>query len=394
METRCFISYARKNSDSYLQRFLEDLKEEIVLREDVSDDEAIFVDVEVPSGADWKEDIGEALRQCWVCVTIFTPSYFRRPYCGKEFQVFLDRSGAEYDSEGAAIKVRGIVPVLWSREQDLKSKGLPPRVASRINYTGKKLHDDYVRDGLRHILRRDPQGLYLDLLHQIANDLSDDAFPNAPAPLPAVPSFVATPNPFDDADVPAPAGTEPSPFVVSLFLLTYKDSDGLFSREVLTERLEEFETEGSLLHLTTIHPEAEEPDDLAVALRSAADHNVRSIVVIDPGLLAEYPARAEAFLAALVAAMGWRGSILLPVDDPKAATVEEVLDADLHAPSEVSIELVRRADPGFLSDLRAVALRQAKEIVETGSPQRSLPEGGRPGIRPQIRGPGGKRRNG
>ena len=53
-----------------------------------------------------------------VGLALYTPRYFTRPWCGKEFQVFLQRS---QPVEGKS----GIIPVCWEKFSDLPVAAAP-----------------------------------------------------------------------------------------------------------------------------------------------------------------------------------------------------------------------------------------------------------------------------
>ncbi|MEJ2694679.1 MAG: toll/interleukin-1 receptor domain-containing protein, partial [Candidatus Thiodiazotropha sp.] len=158
-QPRFFLSYARGASDAYLVRFYKDLRREVAFREGLDNSaknkEVGFRDTDdIPSGADWPNELADALRSSWACVSVYTPLYFKREYCGKEFQVFLDRANVQYDAEGAAENARCIVPVLWASLQDLQRHKVPPAVTKRINFRASNNQKRYEEVGLRQILKR------------------------------------------------------------------------------------------------------------------------------------------------------------------------------------------------------------------------------------------------
>ena len=54
-----------------------------------------------------------------------------KTYIG-EFQLVTETD--TYDAEGAVVDPKGVLPVIWASEQDLKRKGLPPSTLRRINF--------------------------------------------------------------------------------------------------------------------------------------------------------------------------------------------------------------------------------------------------------------------
>lgn len=395
MAPHSFISYARRNTDSYLERFLDDLRDEIVLREDVAKEDALFLDVDEPTGVDWKENLGEALMESRACVTIYTPSYFRSEYCGKEVQVFLNRADVGYDDKGAATSSKGIFPVLWSREKDLKKKGLPPAVVGNINYSGKRNHARYASEGLRSILQRDPTGLYLDLLNALANDIVDNE--HTPPVLDELPDFTTTKNAFATPNVAAKNGeTTASPLHLPFFLLTDKSSQGTFSFEETQKWLIDEEESGFTLQIDAVYPSTEDPKRLTDVLEAAGATNAQPIVILDP-YLDEIP---PAFGKALLEGSKWHGAVLLPRAEADAkyptkkdrqaavdAAVRATIGPDVDIPAALVVEGVPREREAFIIELRRVVVGLAKRLVEEGDLKRSLPEAGQTSRRPQIRGP-------
>jgi TIR domain-containing protein len=389
MAPRCFLSYSRENWDPLLKRFFDNLRDEIVAREDVEKDEAVFLDWKLPTGSDWESDIGEALRESWACVTIYTPSFFHREYCGKEFQVFLDRAKVNFDEQGAALDARGIFPILWSREVDLKKKGLPPVIAKRINYTGKEDHERYVREGLRQILQGDPQGLYLKLLFEIANDLADNIFPNHPDPLPARPKFDQTPNAFQKPGIGEEQQTQPpSPFHFPVFLLTAVESTSAFSLSEAKKWLPDLEVDDFTIQIEAVYPVTDRPERLMATLDEAGSRNAQSIVILDPFLLSEGQTLPTQFLDDILKAKFWQGALLLPMPkDEQEDAVQVILGNELSVPEAVVVSAVSSEVEAFSNELRKMVIDFAKRLAEEGDRKRSLSHNVKPGKRPQIQGP-------
>jgi hypothetical protein len=76
MPYQCFFSYARKNRSDDLNRFVADLREKILLRKYLPEDEVVFFDGEgIEAGALWKQELSEALRTSRVFLAICSPDY-------------------------------------------------------------------------------------------------------------------------------------------------------------------------------------------------------------------------------------------------------------------------------------------------------------------------------
>src|SRR5262244_3020632 len=70
-----------------------------------------FVDrTDIRAGQEWPDELAEALRTAETMVCLYSPSYFRSEYCGKEMQVFLDRR-RNYIRANAGKKPANIIPV-------------------------------------------------------------------------------------------------------------------------------------------------------------------------------------------------------------------------------------------------------------------------------------------
>jgi FxsC-like protein len=118
-DCKFFFSYARANSDEYLKKFFDDLSVSVRLRLGLDQEEVVgfFDQPQLELGADWIEKLNRALQECPVLVSLYSPAYFRSPYCGKEWEVFRRRRelyttqerGAGRDTLHPAV----IKPVIW-----------------------------------------------------------------------------------------------------------------------------------------------------------------------------------------------------------------------------------------------------------------------------------------
>ena len=107
MDYRFFLSYAREdNTDKrkdqegklklFVQLFYEDLCREIRSKAGLLNDEEVgfFDDAEIEPGEKWPEKLASALQQSRVFIGLYSPTYFKKEYCGKEWAVFSSRVGA------------------------------------------------------------------------------------------------------------------------------------------------------------------------------------------------------------------------------------------------------------------------------------------------------------
>ena len=111
-----FLSYSRANTkhpadEKLFNEFVADLEAEVCqtvvppITQEVS-----FVDRnDIEVGAVWTAELVSALRTSRVAVALYSPNYFASEWCGKEYQVFLDRA-AKAGPPGTA---HAIVPVPW-----------------------------------------------------------------------------------------------------------------------------------------------------------------------------------------------------------------------------------------------------------------------------------------
>src|SRR4051812_5245141 len=92
-----FLSYARKDSildgdpkrpDPHFETFIQRLD----MRVDQLTGAKRFVDrSQIVAGQEWPAEVAEAVRTSHTVVCLYSPSYFRSEYCGKEMQLFLER---------------------------------------------------------------------------------------------------------------------------------------------------------------------------------------------------------------------------------------------------------------------------------------------------------------
>ncbi|MEJ2454071.1 MAG: toll/interleukin-1 receptor domain-containing protein [Candidatus Thiodiazotropha sp.] len=404
-QPRFFLSYARGASDAYLVRFYKDLRREVAFREGLDNSaknkEVGFRDTDdIPSGADWPNELADALRSSWACVSVYTPLYFKREYCGKEFQVFLDRANVQYDAEGAAENARCIVPVLWASMQDLQRHKFPPAVTKRINFRASKHQKRYEEEGLRQILKRSPKTAYEDILYDIVDDLIAK-FPDHPAPLPQAPSIKQVNNAFATPPLtaaPLAAAQDATQDTAAardtrlvLFVITPETSTSAFSSTGATEWLASLEEEDENLTLSTryISPVTANADEIADKLSMHSSKNRLVVVLVDPVARTDHGQAVKDLLQSLTKNSAWTGSLLIPEAAP--ATDGNTLASRITLPEATAGRILVRAaseDPKlFVADLRRVALDLLKLIVAESSVQRRAPGGGAPKERPKIRGP-------
>jgi|RhiMetdeSRZDD1v2_1073273.scaffolds.fasta_scaffold86363_2 TIR domain-containing protein len=104
MDYRFFLSYAREDNtdmrkdqrgvlNPFVQLFYEDLCREIRSKVGLLKGEEVgfFDDAKIEPGEDWPEKLASALQQSHVFIGLYSPTYFKKEYCGKEWAVFTAR---------------------------------------------------------------------------------------------------------------------------------------------------------------------------------------------------------------------------------------------------------------------------------------------------------------
>lgn len=145
-----YISYARVDSDGYLQKFFEDLTYAIQIRLGFPRDTEVgfFGQREFDPQSQWPDDSIEALRTSRTMVSILSPAYFSSEYAGKEWQLFETRSHLGNGRTGSSESWRPnppslIAPVIWVPWQDCA-----PKVVNEIESRIGESSSIYKRNGL------------------------------------------------------------------------------------------------------------------------------------------------------------------------------------------------------------------------------------------------------
>src|SRR5215475_11799851 len=91
-----FLSYARSDLDldkyNCIRRFCKDLEEEVRrLKGPVPGKICFFDGEDIEPGNKWPDTLSEALCTSRVFVPIYSPTYFTKDYCGREWKLFSDR---------------------------------------------------------------------------------------------------------------------------------------------------------------------------------------------------------------------------------------------------------------------------------------------------------------
>ncbi|MBO0724934.1 MAG: TIR domain-containing protein [Blastocatellia bacterium] len=200
-----FLSYAREdnNSEGLVRKFYEDLSKDIAGKIAASPNDVGFFDgAEIEHGAIWDQKLASALQQSSVFIAIYSPYYFQKKFCGKEWAVFKSRVDAYAKSRPQGAEFPGLMfPVLWQKEDYVKS--IIPAVIGNIQYKFDGYGKAYAEQGLRVMMRnRKFRQQYDDFIPVLADKIIEASrLHNAPA-LPNLPPLDQVAEAF-----PAPAST-------------------------------------------------------------------------------------------------------------------------------------------------------------------------------------------
>lgn len=212
MDYDFFLSYTRADDDPYLQRFFKELSEEVRIRlgHPLGTRVGFFDQSDIELGSQWKEEIVDALLNSKVLVCLYSPAYFKSPYCGREWQLFHLRRARYLEAQRAAGEVNArlppvIKPVIWippvvdnevSADDDeaRKPASLPETIDKAVRedqYTLGKQSDLYNVEGLRYVLKRGYKQRYNDYVVRLAKQIIQaGSLPPLPA-LGQAPSLLA-----------------------------------------------------------------------------------------------------------------------------------------------------------------------------------------------------------
>ena len=149
-----FLSYARGDDEfrkmHLVRKFFNDLRDEVAALQGLDPSKVGYMDQrDLEPGDNWPEDLAAALGKCRTFIAIMSPRYFKRIYCGREWQSFEKRSPGQ----------KKIIPVQWLSP----SEGSFPEFAKKL-HTFFDIEDvaqehrqnvsDYKGKGLQHVMLR------------------------------------------------------------------------------------------------------------------------------------------------------------------------------------------------------------------------------------------------
>jgi hypothetical protein len=185
-----FLSYTHHDDDIYLKRFLDDLTDAIDTRVALKPGEKIiFFDRDnIKRGDKWDETIVDALQHSKVMVCIYSPNYFSREYCGKEWDIFHQRCQLYQAQRLAAgdqwAKLPPMIkPVIWA--PFITEEGprvLPEHInkdVSGIQFTQGQEVKALNKHGLYQVLKGGRRSkLYTDYVRDLAEEILASAAGN------------------------------------------------------------------------------------------------------------------------------------------------------------------------------------------------------------------------
>lgn len=174
-----FFSYARANNDPYLSQFFDDLSDKIRDKVGLGKDVTVgfFDQRDIQLGAEWDEELVQALQTCPVIVSLYSPAYFNSPYCGKEWQFFQRRRQLYVTTARAAgaqnVELPSVIkPVIWI---PLRQGKTPPAAVAGAQYTMGDPRANHNRVGLRDMRKRYAsfEEAYDGFINQLADQILD-----------------------------------------------------------------------------------------------------------------------------------------------------------------------------------------------------------------------------
>ncbi|MGH8623848.1 MAG: TIR-like protein FxsC [Gammaproteobacteria bacterium] len=142
-----FLSCASGDADIYVQKFYEDLCDQIRLRAGLNIDQEVgfLYTQSIQLGDPWPQSLCEALSTSSCFLALCSPRYFLSEFCGKEWRFFSERLD-EYENR-TKIRAPAILPVKW-----LPVSSMHP-AAEAIQYSDPRLGVDYNEHGLWELIK-------------------------------------------------------------------------------------------------------------------------------------------------------------------------------------------------------------------------------------------------
>lgn len=145
-----FFSYAHANKDKELERFLEDLCDDVkgYTKYSAKDPCLCFRDKNnIPLMEEWRPELLEAIQSSAVMVCATSEAYFNSRICGQEYYLFDQRRRRLQTERPAPV----ILPVVWVPDPEA-----PHEVLDQVQWAAGDMDQQYLAKGLRYLMKRDP----------------------------------------------------------------------------------------------------------------------------------------------------------------------------------------------------------------------------------------------
>ena len=157
-----FLSYAHSDEalrdKEHVENFFRDLSLEVSSKTGHSVSECGYLDsFDLKTGDPWKTELSNAVRTSRTFVCLMNARYFRRPYCGKEWQLFENRCNQFEMQTGQTTKL--ILPVLWDKPEEGEFPEFAMDLQFGISLDGVSEADrdtieDFNQKGMRYVIKR------------------------------------------------------------------------------------------------------------------------------------------------------------------------------------------------------------------------------------------------
>lgn len=187
-----FLSYARKDNQTnrddddigLIKEFYLDLQGVVRRKTAMPEDEIGFFDGEdIQTGSEWLKSLTRGLQTCQTLVSLYSPTYFTKEFCGREWAVFSRRQQAYAETlEAGATPPALILPVIWEGQTYVQRK--MPEALKSVQFTQDAFGPNYPKYGLRRIMTDEnlKNAYYQPFLEAFSDKLieASDQHPNLP----------------------------------------------------------------------------------------------------------------------------------------------------------------------------------------------------------------------
>jgi hypothetical protein len=190
-----FTSYAQSDRDRHLDKFVQQFRDQLrALTGDADATAMVFFDRDqVEAGDQWTEVITDAVNGADVLLCLMSPTYFSRPWCGRELEAFLRRQSR---LPRPAAKVRFIFPIWW---QVPPAPRPLPRKLSVYHNRDAQFPPDYESAGVKGLARRSRWTQFQQVVDRLAHLVAETLAQPHRLPLgEAVADILEIANAFDE----------------------------------------------------------------------------------------------------------------------------------------------------------------------------------------------------